>query len=407
MNTIFKIAWRNIWRSKKRTLLTVSAVFLAFVLALFMRSMQFGSYDLMIRASVNGTGDLQLHKSGYWENKGINESFYYNGTLTDSLRRIKGVKTIIPNLQTYALISYGKQTKGVLIKGIDVQAENRQINLSGKIVRGQYLSSGDNGTIIGDRLAKFLKADIGDSLVIMGQGYQGASAYALVPVRGIFHMPSPEMNNSLMYMSLVTTQNMVNPYAPGLLTGLSIFLNKSSDLNEIRSKIEKAAGDEYETVTWRTILSDMLQTIKADNISGQIMLMILYIIAAFGIFSTELMMVMEKRKQYAVMVAVGLQKKKLVLVSVLETLMVSIVGIAAGLLLAVPVLEYLNISPIPLKGAMAEMYLQFNIAPALPFSMEPHIFISQISIILCLSLLSSLYPAYYLYKLNILKTFRS
>jgi len=118
------------------------------------------------------------------------------------------------------------------------------------------------------------------------------------------------------------------------------------------------------------MLSDILQSIKVDNISGQIMLLILYIIAAFGIFSTILMMTMEKRRQYAIMVAIGMERRKLVWVSIFETFIISAIGIVIGLMLASPVIYYLHFHPIPITGDMAKMYLEFNIEPILPFSIK-------------------------------------
>ena len=170
--------------------------------------------------------------------------------------------------------------------------------------------------------------------------------------------------------------------------------------------MEHKLGPDYEVIPWKTMLSDILQTIKVDNISGQIMLLILYIIAAFGIFSTILMMTMEKRRQYAIMVAIGMERRKLVWLSIFETFIISSIGIIIGLMLASPVIYYLHFHPIPITGDMAKMYLEFNIEPVLPFSIKAHIFLSQAIIVLVLSLLSSLYPIIYLSRFNILNAFR-
>lgn len=406
MKTLFIIAWRSLWRNRRRTIITASSVVFAIVLAMFMRSMQFGSYDQMIKAGVNQVGDLQVHDSGYWANQSIDKAFFYTKGLGDTLKNIAAIKRILPKLETFSLASYGKRTKGILISGINSVKENEQTNLSSKIIKGNYLSPKDKGILIGDKLSEYLNIKVGDSLVLVGQGYQGITAYGIAPVRGIFHLPSLEMNNQLGYMSLTQTQQFVYPYQEGLLTGLNIFLKDPSQLEKDQKNIAGKLGKNYEVITWKTILTDMLQSIKLDNVSGQTMLFILYIIAAFAIFSTVLMMTIEKRKQYAIMVSIGMQRSKLIWVSILETFIVSVIGVIIGLVIITPILIYFNLNSIPISGDMAQMYLQYNIKPIMPFSLDPHIFITQTLIVLGLSLLSVLYPIFYLIRFNVLNAFR-
>ena len=406
MKTLIKIAWRNLWRNRRRTILTASAVVLALFLALIMRSMQFGSYEQMIQAGVNQVGDLQVHDTGYQASQSIDRAFFYRKDMGKTLAGIKGIKRVLPGLKTFSLASYGKQTKGVLISGIDAVLQNQQSHLSGKIIQGKYLSGNNNDVLVGDKLAEFLKIEVGDTLVLLGQGYRGITAYGIYKVAGIFHLPSIQMNSQLVYMNLKSAQDFVYPYQPNLLTSLSVFLKDPSMLVTAKKEIENRLDSDYEVISWKTMLSDILQTIKVDNISGQIMLLILYIIAAFGIFSTILMMTMEKRRQYAIMVAIGMERRKLVWVSIFETFIISVIGIIIGLLLASPAIYYLHFHPIPITGGMAKMYLEFNIEPVLPFSIKAHIFLSQTIIVLVLSLLSSLYPIIYLSRFNILNAFR-
>ncbi len=406
MRTLIKIAWRNLWRNRRRTILTASAVVLALFLALIMRSMQFGSYEQMISAGVSQVGDLQVHDTGYQANQSIDRAFFYRKSMGKTLAGIQGITRVLPGLKTFSLSSYGKQTKGVLISGINPVLQNQQNHLSGKIIQGKYPTGDHNDVLLGDKLAEFLKMKVGDTLVLLGQGYRGITAYGIYKVSGIFHLPSLQMNSELVYMNLKAAQDFVYPYQSGLLTSLSVFLKDPAKLESKKKEIEHALDSDFEVISWKTMLSDILQTIKVDNISGQIMLLILYIIAAFGIFSTILMMTMEKRRQYAIMVSIGMERRRLVWVSIFETFIISIIGIIIGLLLASPVIYYLHFHPIPITGDMAKMYLEFNIEPVLPFSIKAHVFLSQTIIVLVLSLLSSLYPIIYLSRFNILNAFR-
>ena len=405
MKSILKIAWRSLWRNRRRTILTMASVVLSISLALFMRSMQFGSYEQMIQAGVNQVGNLQVHDTGYWENQSLDRAFFEPKGMEKTFENIPGIKNVLPGLKTFSLASYGNQTKGILVSGINPKLQNKQTNLSGKIIKGGYLTK-PGEVLIGDNLAKFLKINIGDSLVLLGQGFRGLTAYGIYTIAGIFHLPSNEMNSQLLYMSLKDTQSFVYPYQGGLLTDVSVFLKNQSDQSSVKAALETRLGKKYEVIRWQTMLSDILQTIRVDNVSGQFMLMILYVIAAFGIFSTIMMMTMEKRKQYAVMISVGMQRRRLITVSVVETFIVAFIGILIGLIIASPILYYLHYNPVPMTGDMAKMYLEFNIPPELPFSIKPHIFLSQTAIVLVLSLLSALYPVIYLSRFNVLRAFR-
>ena len=406
MKTLIKIAWRNLWRNRRRTILTAASVVLAIVLALFMRSMQFGSYEQMIQAGVNQVGYLEIHSRGFWKDQSIDKAFFDDNKINRTLKDTKGISLALPELQTFSLASFKTQTKGVMVSGIDPKKENLQTKIASKIVKGNYLSNESGNVLIGDNLAQYLKIGVGDSLVLIGQGFRGVTAYGLYKVCGIFHLPSTEMNGQLVYMNLNDAQYFVYPYQPGLLTAISIFPTDPSQSDNIKVSLEKQIGKNYEVIGWQKMLSDMLQTIKVDNVSGQLMLFVLYIIAAFGIFSTILMMTIERKKQFAVMISIGMQRRKLISVSIIETFIITLIGIIIGLIIITPILVYLHLNPITFTGGMAKMYEEFNIEPILPFSIKAPIFFNQIFIVLGLSLLSALYPIIYISKFNILKAFR-
>lgn len=214
------------------------------------------------------------------------------------------------------------------------------------------------------------------------------------------------MNSQLVYMNLKDAQAFVYPYQEGLLTGISVFLNDPDHLPQVKKSLLTKLGKHYEATSWKVMLSDILQAIEVDNVSGELMLFILYIVVAFSIFSTILMMTMERSKQYSVMISVGMQRWQLVLVSMIETVIISLLGVLIGLLIISPVLYYFHENPIPLAGSMADLYLQFNIKPVLPFSVKPHIFASQTTIIFILSLVSVLYPVVFISRFNILNASR-
>lgn len=407
METLFIIAWRSLWRNKRRTLITTASVFLAVFLALFMRSMQIGSYEMMINSAVNEVGHLQLHDSGYWDSKSINDSFIYNESLKQKIESHKNINRLTPKLETFALGSYGEMTKGFMLQGIVPGIEDSRKNISNKLVEGRFLFDNDEGIVLAEGLARFFNIGINDSLVFIGQGYQGISALGIFKVVGIVKYPIPKLNNFIAYMSLSKVQEVFAPYHPNLISSLVIDLKNSTDLEKEVKDIHDLMGPKYELMSWSTMLPEIIQQIEGDNIGGIIMLSILYLIVAFGIFGTVLMMTMERRKEFAIMIAVGMHRRKLAIVVCTETIMIGLMGVISGIMVCFPFLNYLHHNPIPLTGEMADMMLEFNIEPIIPFSLETFIFTNQGMTILTLATLAALYPIVFVIRFKILKAMRS
>jgi len=405
MKILFIMAWRNLWRNKRRTVITSASVVLSLVLALFMRSMQFGSYETMIKAGVNDVGNMQVHDTGFWENRTIDHAFFNDSALIETIQSQAGVTGILPHLESFVLASYGDKTKGVQLTGIDPAAEDRQMQLSKRIIEGKYLQPNQVGVVLGEKISEYLAIGVGDSLVVLGQGYEGTTAVGIFPVTGIAHFVSPQMNDLLVYINLEAMQHLIFPYRPGLLTSISVY-TQNNDEDRLLANLQSTLGDHYEIISWKTMLSDMLQSIELDNVSGLVMLMILYIIVAFGIFSTVLMMTVERRRQFAVMISVGMQRHKLVAMSIFESGLIAILGITTGLIITTPILYYLYINPIPLSGEMAAMYESFNIEPVITFSIDKAIFFGQSLVVLILAMLSALYPIIYIFRFNVLNALR-
>lgn len=407
MNTLLKIAWRNLWRNKRRTLITSASVFLAVFLALFMRSMQIGSYEIMIESVVKETGHLQVHDSGYWDSKSINNSFEYTAALKKEIENHKNIRSIIPKLETFALGSYSQSTKGFMLQGIDPELEDPRKKISDKLIEGRFLTENDDGIVLAEGLAQFFQIGINDTLVLIGQGYQGISAIGIFPVVGIVKYPIPKLNNLLAYMSLSKVQETFAPYHPGLVSALVLEVDDDKDLALTANEINATIGTNYEVMPWTVMQPEVVQQIAGDNVGGIIMLAILYLVVAFGILGTILMMTMERRKEFAIMVAVGMHRGKLAIVVCIETIFIGLLGIVSGILVSLPFLQYLYYNPIPITGETAELMLEFNQEPVMPFSLETTIFTNQGITILVLALLTAIYPIVFVNRFKILKAMRS
>ena len=405
MSTYIKLAWRNLWRNKKRTLIAAASVFFAVLLALIMRSMQTGYYDYMINASVRMyTGYIQVHGKDYWEKKSLDESMILDKVHLEKLSSIEGIDLTVPRFETYTLISHENKTKVAQVTGINPKLENELTGLKKKIVNGKFLSDSSKGIILAQGLAEILKVEVGDSIVIYGQGFHGVTAAAQIPIIGIVKFTLPDLNKSFTYLSLSYAQWLFS--APERLTSLSIMINNPKELDRIKSDIQKVFDEKYEVMDWEELSPELVQSIQIDNASGIIMLGILYIVIAFGIFGTIMMMTAERVKEFGILISVGMKKWKLALVTVYETLFVSFLGVFSGAIISIPILLYFKANPIPLTGEYADAILAWGFEPILPFAVYPGMFFAQIWTVLAIAMVSALYPVLFIKKLKPVEAMR-
>jgi ABC-type lipoprotein release transport system permease subunit len=407
MGTNLRLAWRNIWRNKRRTLITAASVFLAVFLALVMRSMQIGTYARMTDNIVHAyTGYIQVHKKGYWEEKDINNSFRLSDTLMQVLERQKNVRDVIPRLESFALASFGPKTKGVMVVGTDPVREDNLTGLQEKIIRGRYLSRSGPGVLVAKKLAEYLDLNPGDTLVLIGQGYHGSSAAGKWPVTGIVHFSSPDLDRQMVYLPLPEAQAFSD--ADNQVTSLVLNLADPGRMNRTKRAIEKSVlSANYEVMSWDEMLVEVVQHIEADSASGQIMIGILYMIIGFGIFGTILMMTAERIREFGVMVSLGTQKARLAVIVVMESIFIGFLGVLTGAAACIPLILYFSRHPIPLGEEIGQATESYGYEALLCFEPPSSYFLGNALVVLAIIFLAAIYPVRKILRMNLINALRN
>ncbi len=400
MRLLLNMAWRNIWRNRRRTLLTMASIILAILLSVVMRSMQLGSYKKMIDDVVGTyTGHLQVHKKGYWDDKSIDNTFSAPDSLLSSFSELAGVRSVIPRFETFALAAGKEHSRGSFVVGISPERENELSKLRDRVSKGSYLGAGDDGVLIASGLAKYLKLDVGDSLVLIGQGYHGVNAAGTFPIKGIVTFASPELNRSFVYFDLPAAQQLFS--AVKRLTSVVIEPVESKLTDAVAATVSNNIGtDAYEVLTWREMLPELVQQIGGDNAGGLIMLGILYLVVGFGILGTVLMMTTERIREFGVVNALGMSNGNLSVMVVVEMIVLSLLAAAAGSCIALPIVLYFSNHPIKMTGEAASAMINFGVEPVLPMLLDPKIFMAQVVIVFIITMVTVLYPLLLLRKLN-------
>ncbi|MFB6318564.1 ABC transporter permease [Saccharicrinis sp. FJH54] len=471
MNDIIKLAWRNLWRNRRRTMITATSIFFSIFIAIVMRSFQLGTYGHMIKQSIESfSGYLQIQQPEYFNDPNINHSFTYTDTLADEINRIENVQTSVPRIESFALASNGTQSKGVMLIGISPEKELLLSNPKQKLVhyrftpdavnklmqteqlpdnlkkniakfknhsyattsrieldlqlskedikkylhiitgttafKSSYLTEEDNGVLLSDRLARYLKATVGDTVVLLGQGYHGVSAAGVYPVRGIVSIPSPDLDNKLIYMSLKEANSFLG--MQGNITSLAINLKDPDEMKKTQLAIQEKIGKKnYVVKNWEELIPVIKQQIEGDNVSGQIMLGILYAIVFFGIFGTVLMMVAERKREFGMLVAIGMKRSKLAGILAFEMAFLGFIGAASGMLASIPVILTGYYHPVQLGGDMAKMLEDMGWDPVMPMEWFGQYFYMQGIIIIIMVVLACWFPVRSILKLDTIKALRN
>lgn len=401
-----KLAWRNIWRNKRRSLITIGSITFAVLLACSMRSMQLGSYDRMIETAVRFyTGYIQIHQDGYWEDQTIDNSFSYDQSLLKQVADVAGVKQVVPRVESFALASFGQKTKGGLVVGIDPELEDSLTRYKEKIIQGSSIEANDDGALISEGLAKYLKVAVGDSLVLISQGYHGANAAGIFPIKGIMKFPSPAQNEGTIFISLDKAQWF---YALGnQLTSLALVIDEAKHTDRIVAEISNVVDtSRLEVMGWRDLMPDLVQSIEIDSISGRIMIWILYAVIGFGMFGTFLMMTAERMYEFGVMMSIGMKRIIMQLTVFLEMLIMSSLGVLAGIGISLPFIIYWYHHPIYFTGESAAAIESFGVESAYFFSLDPALFYNQAWVIFIMALILGFYPLYVIRTLKPVRAMR-
>jgi len=389
---IFTLAWRNIWRNKRRSLITLSSIGFAVVFATMMMSVQKGSLDQLIDSSVKFyTGHLQIQNTKYWEEKTIDNALVYEDDFIESISSIQGVAAAAQRIESFALASYGSVSKGSMVLGVDPEEEDKILNLSRKLKKGKMITAQSKGVVLAEGLSDYLKVDVGDTLVLISQGYHGSNAAGLFVIEGILKFPNPVQNKQMICMSLSKAQWFYD--LDKKLTSIAVLLDDNKTLPIIEKEINSIIKDKnYAVITWQQMIPDLIEMAEMKYASTRIMIMILYAVIGFGMFGTFLMMTAERMREFGILLAIGMKRIVLQATTFLEVLILSSMGVMMGLALSSVLIIYFYFNPIDLGSSYDAIANSYGIEMTIEFSLDSAIFITQAFAVFIIAFILSFYP---------------
>ena len=410
MLTEIILAWRNIWRNPRRSWLTMAAIAFACLLLVFMLSFQFGGYETMINTSVRvNSGHLQIQAKGYLDNHEMRLTVDDPGEVIRKIENIPGLESYSVRAESFSLASFGNRTYGVSVTGVEAERESGISTIRDVIRQGSYLEPDDRGKVlVGSLLAKNLKIMVGDELILLGQGKDGSVAATVMQVKGVFRSGIDGLDRGSVQIPLADFQEVyAMDHSVHQVVCLASRLSQVEAVKESISSVLAADPKTAELVVldWTELMPGLLQSIQMDLVSGVIMYIVLVLVVAFSILNTFLMAVLERTREFGVLMAIGAGSGRLVRLLLLESSGITLLGMAMGTVLGVLVTLYFQSHGIELAGT-EEMLSQYGLSSRLYPRLTWFSCLSGTLLVALITFLAALYPALKVRKLKPVEAMR-
>jgi len=408
---MLKLAFRNILRNKRRTILTVLSMFGGYTLLVLSISVQNGSYDQVIKFfTKDSTGHAQIFEKTYIERPTLYKSVPTTDEFYQQLIALDSVTHAVPRIVSGAL-AYGEEKSfPVQVLGIDVDKEADTSFLTEKVKQGQYLSANQNiegyyEVMIGSAVARQLSVSVGDEIILISQGSDGSLANDLYSISGLIGS-TDGMDARNVYMPLAAAQDFFvmadKAHYWAVLT--DDFSNSEKLTTTLKTWLQLQSDSDLDAASWKVVSKDFYEAMTADIEGGYISYYIIVILICIGVLNTVLMSVLERTGEFGVLKAIGTSPRRIFSLIVIETLMLAVIACLAGFLVSLPVNYYLatvGISlpdPVEFSGiTMSHMQGLWNIS----------VFVDPALIIIGSAAFVSIFPAHRAAKIIPVEAMRS
>ena len=342
---MIRLAWRNLLRNKARTWLTAGGIGFSVLLVSFAMSIQSGSYEIMIESATRYfSGHGQVSDASYIDQPRFERTVTGAAALQAELETIEGL-AVMPRVQAFAVVSMGEKSLGGMVMGVDFAVETQFLDIYDNVVEGQIPSASDEA-LIGSSLARNLGARVGDELIVLGSGKQGAVAAAIFIIAGIVETGQVELDRTLVFAPINGVADAF--YLQDEAHILLLMVEDLSQLSAIGAQIETKLTESLTLQTWQQLLPMIEQSIELDKAGNQLFYSLLLILVVFAVVNTFVMVLFERTREFGLFMALGMRPWQVIGQVQFEALLLSLLGVSLGLALVMPLINYLSAVGIPL-----------------------------------------------------------
>jgi putative ABC transport system permease protein len=401
MKLLLAVAWRNLWRSPRRTWLSAAGIAFAIMLLVFSMSIQTGSYSTMIDGATRlMTGHIQVQRVGYLDNPRLRDTIPHANALRERVARMDGVAGTALRSSAFALAAVSERSFGALIVGVEPERERVVSTLPRFVREGRYLDAdGTREAVVGAGLARNLGAEVGSEIVLLGSAKEGGVAALVLEVVGIIDTGQAELDRTLAHVTLGEFNA-----AFGLEDEANVIVVDTDDVGRspaLARRIADALGDEtLAVVAWNQLVPEIEQAIEVDRVSGYFFYVLLAAIVLFSIVNTFIMIVFERTREFGTLMSLGTGPGFILLLLQLESLCLALLGVLMGLGLGAAITAYTGEVGIYLGETVGEAMRSIH----MPERLHPRLNLTAVwmtpLLMLIATQLAALFPALRIRRLN-------
>ncbi len=329
---LLKLAWRNIWRNRRRSLIVLTSVIVGLVAIIISDGLSNGMIGQMLFNQINlNISHIQIHKKGFNNNKVVKNYIPNYKKVDQVLKNDPSIKAYSRRVFVTGILSSANNSSGVMIYGIDPNQEANVSIIKNSMIEGSYLTNNKRDIIIGKKLAEKLEVEVGDKVVAMANTLKGDIGSEVFRIVGIFRTASSEFDKTAIYIPDATEQSMLN--IGNKYYEYAIITKDYDNVGQVQKKLETKLGNKYEVLSYKDLLPMLIYQIELYKETMWILNVIIGLALIFGIINSMLMSVFERIKEFGVLMSIGMKNSRIYSMIVTEAFIIGIVGTIAGLII--------------------------------------------------------------------------
>jgi len=391
---LLQLALRNVFRNVRRSLITLAAVSVGMASLVFLWGFIDGINEQMVENSTSFvSGHIKVHRSGYHAEKSLYRAMPDDEGVRAKLLASPMVQAVSSRVEDKAMLSSVNKTRGIMVVGVDPVNEKNVTTIYQTVIRGSYLLPGDDtGVLIGDKIASVLGLDVGDEAVLLTQAVDGSIGAGRYRVVGIFDTGIDVIDSSYAFLTLTAAQDLYSLW--GQATAWVARLSDRQQSALAATVLESSLGPKYEVLGWRDLMPSMVQMVSFHEAVNIIVIIIVFVVVGVGIANTVLMSVLERTREFGVMMALGTSRSQIIGLVILECVILGIAGLLVGLVLGVAINVGFATNGIDLTPYTAAMETMPGLSAIIyPITRWEHV-AEVATIIFIISVVPALYPAW-------------
>jgi len=395
---LFKLAWRNIWRNKRRSVIVLTSVVVGVTASIVLDAFQNGMINQMLMNQISlNVSHMQIHKSGFNEDKAVKNFINKPGVIEKELSGNPNVKYFSKRVIAFGLISSTDNSSGVYIYGVEPDKEPNISMVKRSLIKGRYLSGKDREILIGEKLSEKLAVDLGDKIVAMSNTPDGEIASEVFRIVGIFRSPSSDFDKTDIFIPLFTAQRMLE--LGSNVHEFAVIFNDYLQADKIAETIRDDIDSDYEVLSYNDILPLLVLQVDMYKEMVYIINFIIGLSLIFGIVNSMLMSVFERIQEIGVLMSIGMKNIKIIWMILFEAFILGALGTFLGILSGYIVFSLFLADGINLS-VFAQSLQSFGVGAVIYPILSLENLVSLLIMIPFITLVGALYPAYKAVKLE-------